>query len=184
MRFAECDADRLQFAAGAAELVCASGFRKLIVDVFGQKFGRRVDAFEFAQVIEIAIVQRGEGGLQHFVRAADIDYDSVRIELSEKKAASTTNVAPCRACAGPNIAPRNEWAIMMWSRTSTENKGTPLVVRNKLGGDIALRIKQCRQTRRQIAKPHRWSKKRVKARIGKQIERGPKPLAVRPARPV
>ena len=40
------------------------------------------------------------------------------------KAASTTKVAPCSACAGPNTAPRNEWAIMMWSRTSTANKGT------------------------------------------------------------
>ena len=79
-RFAERDADRLQFAAGTAELVGARGFRKLIVDVFGQKFGRRVDAFELAQVIEIAIVHRSEGGLQRFVRTADIDDDSVRIE--------------------------------------------------------------------------------------------------------
>ncbi len=30
-----------------------------------------------------------------------------------------TKVAPCSACAGPNTAPLKEWAIMMWSRTST-----------------------------------------------------------------
>ena len=101
MRFAECDADRLQFAAGAAELVCASGFRKLIVDVFGQKFGRRVDAFEFAQVIEIAIVQRGEGGLQHFVRAADIDYDSVRIETLGKEGCVDNECCPVQSLRWP-----------------------------------------------------------------------------------
>ncbi len=35
--------------------------------------------------------------------------------------ASTTYVAPCSRCAGPNISPVNEWAIIMWSRTVTEN---------------------------------------------------------------
>ena len=109
MRFAERNADRLQFAAWAAELVCARSLRKLIVDVFGQKLGRRVDAFELAQIVKIAIAQRGEGGFQRLVRTADINDNSVRIEtFSEKKAASTTKVAPCKACAGPNMAPRNE----------------------------------------------------------------------------
>ena len=35
----------------------------------------------------------------------------------------TAKVAPCSACAGPKTAPRNEWAIMMWSETSTANTG-------------------------------------------------------------
>ena len=41
------------------------------------------------------------------------------------KAASTTKVAPCSACAGPNTAPRNEWAIMMWSRDFDGEHGMP-----------------------------------------------------------
>src|SRR5258708_35002429 len=43
--------------------------------------------------------------------------------VSAIKAASTTKVAPCNSCAGPNTAPRNEWAIMIWSETSTANMG-------------------------------------------------------------
>ena len=44
--------------------------------------------------------------------------------VSDMNATSTTKVAPCSACAGPNTSPRNEWAIMMWSRTSTANTGS------------------------------------------------------------
>src|SRR5256885_13325582 len=39
--------------------------------------------------------------------------------LSDKNATATVNVAPCSACAGPKTSPLNEWAIMMWSETST-----------------------------------------------------------------
>src|SRR3954471_25091776 len=42
---------------------------------------------------------------------------------SRKKATSTTKVAPCIFCAGPNTSPGRLWAIMMWSRTSTANMG-------------------------------------------------------------
>src|SRR5215217_6568971 len=38
------------------------------------------------------------------------------------KVASTTYVAPCSRCAGPNTSPRKLWAIIMWSRTVTLNK--------------------------------------------------------------
>src|SRR4029453_8764825 len=38
------------------------------------------------------------------------------------KVASTTNVAPCSFCAGPNTSPEKLCAIMMWSRTVTLNK--------------------------------------------------------------
>src|SRR5882762_9895702 len=39
--------------------------------------------------------------------------------FSAMKATATVNVAPCSACAGPKTSPLNEWAIMMWSETST-----------------------------------------------------------------
>src|SRR5215813_8893706 len=51
------------------------------------------------------------------------------------KVASTTNVAPCKRCAGPNTSPRRLCAIMMWSRTVTLNIGLPFVV----GQDVAER---------------------------------------------
>src|SRR6185312_6258839 len=40
---------------------------------------------------------------------------------SPRKVASTTNVAPCSRCAGPNTSPWKLWAIIMWSRTVTLN---------------------------------------------------------------
>src|SRR4051812_30531722 len=40
---------------------------------------------------------------------------------ARRKVASTTYVAPCRRCAGPNTSPRRLWAIIMWSRTVTLN---------------------------------------------------------------
>src|SRR3954452_20398743 len=45
-----------------------------------------------------------------------------------RKAASTTNVAPCSRWAGPNISPRKLWATIMWSRTVTLNIDLPLGV--------------------------------------------------------
>src|ERR1051325_10398199 len=45
--------------------------------------------------------------------------------LSDMKATATVKVAPCSACAGPKTSPLNEWAIMMWSETSTAYTGAP-----------------------------------------------------------
>src|SRR3954466_12670307 len=39
--------------------------------------------------------------------------------VARRKVASTTYVAPCRRCAGPNTSPRRLWAIITRSRTST-----------------------------------------------------------------
>ena len=58
MRFRKRDADRLEFAAVAAELAFARGFGQPIVDMFGEEFGRGVDAFEVRHVVEIAVVER------------------------------------------------------------------------------------------------------------------------------
>src|SRR5260370_29938343 len=104
------------------------------------------------------------------------------------KAASTTKVAPCRACAGPNTAPRNEWAIMMWSRTSTANKASSLRVGagigNRLAEDATLGVKNVGQPPRQIVECNRRRQQGVKPRIGKQTEGCGEPPAICPARPV
>src|SRR4051794_31060287 len=41
--------------------------------------------------------------------------------VARRNVASTTYVAPCSRCAGPNTSPRRLWAIIMWSRTVTLN---------------------------------------------------------------
>jgi len=184
MRLAERNADRLQFAAGTAKLVRACCLRKLIADVFGQKFGCGVDPFELAQLIEIAIVQWGEGGLQRLVGAADIDDDTVRIKSVGKEGCIDNEGCPmeglCRSEHGPTERVGNHDVIADFDG----KQRSPLVVGNELSDDIALRIKQCGQPRRQIAKPYCRSKQRVEARIGKQIERGAEPLAMCPAWPM
>src|SRR5665647_232959 len=104
--------------------------------------------------------------------------------VSAMKAASTTKVAPCSACAGPNTAPRNEWAIMIWSRTSTANKGPPSGVGNELAEYAASGVENTGQPPRQILKRNRRRQQRVKPGIGEQSERCGEPPPMRPARPV
>ena len=48
--------------------------------MLGEKFGGGVAALEFGHVVEIAIVQRRQHGLQRVMRAADVDDDAVAIE--------------------------------------------------------------------------------------------------------
>src|SRR3954466_14753055 len=52
--------------------------------------------------------------------------------VARRKVASTTYVAPCRRCAGPNTSPRRLWAIIMWSRTVTLNTALAPVVRDRV----------------------------------------------------
>ena len=100
------------------------------------------------------------------------------------KAASTTKVAPCSACAGPNTAPRNEWAIMMWSRTSTVNKAAPSCVGDELAEYSASLAEDIRQSPGEIGKSHGRRKQRIEPRIGEQRDRSGEAAAVRPAWPV
>src|SRR5882762_5123964 len=97
--------------------------------------------------------------------------------VSAKKAASMTKVAPCSACAGPNTAPRNEWAIMMWSRTSTANKGnlSSFGIVDDLAQHTALWRQNIRKPRRKIVKFDRRRQQHVELRIGQQFKRGSEP---------
>src|SRR5262245_51973788 len=91
--------------------------------------------------------------------------------VSAMKAASTTNVAPCSACAGPNTAPLKECAIMMWSRTSTQCKGATSEIVDPLAQDAASRIKDAGQACGEIPKRHRRFEQHVKSVVGKQAHR-------------
>ncbi len=120
MRFRNGHADRLQLVAVTAELAAARGFREAVENVPREEFGRGVDALESRDLVEILVVERLQDQLSApRARARYRSRYCSRRRSFAMKAASTTKVAPCSACAGPNTSPRNECAIMMWSRTST-----------------------------------------------------------------
>ena len=85
--------------------------------------------------------------------------------VSAMNAASTTKVAPCSACAGPNTAPRNEWAIMMWSRTSTMNKGDLSRIADELAEYAAPGFQDIGKTRGKFAERDGGRKQRVEPRM-------------------
>ena len=64
MRFPNADPDRVELAAGAAEAALAGMMREVVEDVFGQKFGRGVLAFDLRHFIEVLVVQRLESAIK------------------------------------------------------------------------------------------------------------------------
>src|SRR5882672_120127 len=125
---------------------------------------------------------------------------------SAMKAASITKVAPCSPWAGPNISPRNEWATITWSRTSTANIGPPEhlpanwlaaflekcdqadVLRGRIVDQLAqyaaLGAENTGQSRRQVVERDGGRQQRIEPRIRQEVERGGEPAAMRPARPM
>src|SRR5689334_6460053 len=105
---------------------------------------------------------------------------------SEKNAARTTKVAPCNSCAGPNTAPRNEWAIMIWSETSTAY--TQHLRSSRIADERTPRVRVDRQERtealRQVGELNRRRDQRIERAVVEQRKRRRHPLMVRPARPV
>src|SRR6185436_4682538 len=105
---------------------------------------------------------------------------------SEKNAARTTKVAPCNSCAGPNTAPRNEWAIMIWSETSTAYKGN--LRSSRIADERAARVRIDRQDRaealRQVGEFDWRRDQRVERAVVEQRKRRRHTLLIRPARPV
>src|SRR4051794_24133861 len=104
--------------------------------------------------------------------------------FSDMKATATVKVAPCSDCAGPKTSPLNEWAIMMWSETSTAYTDAPLVgVADQLAQHAACRVEDVGQFRRQIRESDRRREQRIECGIGReQIERGLEPVVVRDLR--
>ena len=83
MRFRDRDAERLELPAVASEIARARVVCDAIEDVFGEKFGGRVDALELGYLIKVAVVQRLEHHFQDIVGAADIDDDAVTVEVRD-----------------------------------------------------------------------------------------------------
>src|SRR6185503_4764109 len=107
---------------------------------------------------------------------------------SEKNAARTTKVAPCNSCAGPNTAPRNEWAIMIWSETSTAYTQHLCLPSSRIADERAPRVRIDRKERaealRQVGEFNRRRDQRVERAVVEQRERRRHPLMIRPARPM
>src|SRR5207344_2498567 len=80
MRFGKCDAYSLEFATVATKFVGAGGFGQPVENMFGQKFGRGVEAFEFWQLVQISIIQGSQCCLERFMCAADVDHNAVLVE--------------------------------------------------------------------------------------------------------
>src|SRR4029079_3811765 len=99
--------------------------------------------------------------------------------FSDMNATATVNVAPCSACAGPKTSPLNEWAIMMWSDTSTAYTEAPSVA-DELAQNAARWVEDVGQLLWQIRECDRWRKQCIQGRIVKQSQRFFQSPLVRP----
>src|ERR1043166_5708445 len=76
--------------------------------------------------------------------------------FSDMKATATVKVAPCSARAGPETSPLNEWAIMMWSETSTAYTDAPSVgIADELAQHAARRREDGGKLGGKVAERHR-----------------------------
>src|SRR6188508_3284173 len=106
-----------------------------------------------------------------------------------RKVTSTTYVAPCSRCAGPNTSPSKLWAIIMWSRTVTLNIGLP-VQWWRSGGSVGDRVADGRQRAvgetgqhvRQLLEPRLPGEQGVERRVAEEVDGEREPLRVRDAR--
>src|SRR5579871_3106368 len=92
-----------------------------------------------------------------------------------RNCASTTKVAPCSRCAGPNSSPRKLCAIMMWSQTVSA-----YILYVPVGHDMTEAVRQqSRHGGREIVERRRWLEQRVVPRVGEQRQRQREPFAAR-----
>src|SRR5262249_57832244 len=104
-----------------------------------------------------------------------------------RNATRMTKVAPCTFCAGPNTAPRNECAIMIWSETSTAYTENSFSfgggrIADQLADRVAVGAEHRRQLGRQVRKRDGRRDQPVEHGIAEQRNRGRQPLAMGPAR--
>src|SRR5215472_17721024 len=102
-----------------------------------------------------------------------------------------TNVAPCTFCAGPKTSPRKEWAIMIWSETSTANTGNSSSVRfvgcrvaDQRADHVRVEIENRGQFRRQLIEGHGGRQQRIQRRLVEERKRGREAPLMRPTRAV
>src|SRR3954465_10370489 len=89
---------------------------------------------------------------------------------ARRKVASTTNVAPCRRCAGPNTSPRRLCAIIMWSRTVTLNTALRLVVGDRVTERRQAAGGQARHDAGELGEARLAGDEHVERRVAQQLE--------------
>src|SRR3954451_5714175 len=99
-----------------------------------------------------------------------------------RKVASTTKVAPCRRCAGPNTSPRKLCAIIMWSRTVTLNTALGPVVGDRVAERRQPARGQARHDPGQLVEARLAGDEHVERRVAQQVEREGEPVGRRAAR--
>src|SRR3954465_11502128 len=99
--------------------------------------------------------------------------------LARRKVASTTYVAPCRPCAGPNTSPRRLWAIIMWSRTVTLNTALGPLVGDRVAQRRQAALGQLRHHGGQLGEGRLAGQQHVERRVAQQLERQRQPVGRR-----
>src|SRR5579871_703355 len=103
--------------------------------------------------------------------------------FSAMKATATVKVAPCSSCAGPKTSPLNEWAIMMWSETSTAyTENLSYLVADQLAQHAALRRENLGKAHGQVGERDRRRQQRIERRVLQEVERGRQAAPIIPAR--
>src|SRR6187549_3441816 len=90
---------------------------------------------------------------------------------SRRKVASTTYVAPCRRCAGPNTSPRRLWAIIMWSRTVTLYTGSGPLVGDRVAERRQAPCGEALHHARQLLEARLARDEHVEGGVAEQVER-------------
>ena len=171
MRLANTDADRAEFAAGAAEIALARMVRKAVEDVFGQKFGRGVLAFELRHVIEVLVVQRLEHFFQRFKCAADVDHDAVAVErIGDERGIDHEGRAVQRLRRAEHRAAKRVGDHDVIADFDDE-QGCLSRIADELAEYAAPGLQDIRKTIRKFAESHRGRKQRVESRVRGKLDR-------------
>src|SRR3954469_17909287 len=102
--------------------------------------------------------------------------------VARRKVASTTKVAPCRRCAGPNTSPRKLWAIIMWSRTVTLNTALRPFVGDRVAERPQTARGQARHDVGQLVEARLSGHEHVEGRVAQEVERERHPVGRRAPR--
>src|SRR3954466_5524673 len=102
--------------------------------------------------------------------------------FARRKVASTTKVAPCRRCAGPNTSPRKLCAIIMWSRTVTLNTALRPVVGDRVAERRQAARGQARHDAGQLVEARLAGDEHVEGGVAQEVDREGQPVRRRAPR--
>src|SRR3954452_23251811 len=100
-----------------------------------------------------------------------------------RNVASTTNVAPCSRCAGPNASPRRLWATITWSRTVMLNIGSALLIGDRVAERRQAAADEVLQHPRQLGECAGPGEQDVEDGVPQQVESESEAVPRRPAAP-